>query len=296
MIIRRLQILFVVAWLANLPVGTALFAKGSSILKTQDELSEVMRVIEEHLPGVTESEIVAAALSGLKGHFSGRFLIADPDQTPDEDESSLQLEVVKERYALARLVGISDAGDSFTKAWSELDPGLEIEGLVLDLRESSGNDYRSAVALVDLISDSSGPLLEIDGVDLPSMSKGRLVNVPVVALIGSETQGAGEAVAAAIRQQRIGLLVGGKTSGLVSASKAITLSSGIVVSLSEGIVKTAAGDSLSNDGVSPDIVIEEGSDRIESEDLGGDPVMAAALDFLTGLSVLKNAQLKGLGR
>ena len=80
---------------------------------------------------------------------------------------------------------------------------------------------------------------------------------PVVILVNHETRGGAEALAAALRYHRAGVLIGGPTAGSAAVFKEVPLpgESGNRLRFSVAAVMTPDGISLSANGVEPDLLV-----------------------------------------
>jgi hypothetical protein len=76
-----------------------------------------------------------------------------------------------------------------------------------------------------------------------------------MALINRRTAGAAEALAAVLRQERIGLILGGPTAGEAYVFKEFPLESGQRLRVATQRVKLAGGEWIGSEGVKPDIAV-----------------------------------------
>ncbi len=113
--------------------------------------------------------------------------------------------------------------DQARKALNELD-GLGAAGLVIDLRGNTGGPESEMSEFADLFIGPDQVLWlsrPLDGRFKRTRSQTEAaVRLPIIVLVDGKTAG-GELVAAAIKRNKRGKLVGQKTSGLVSGKKLV---------------------------------------------------------------------------
>ncbi|MFW6125375.1 MAG: S41 family peptidase, partial [Pirellulales bacterium] len=162
---------------------------------------------------------------------------------------------------------------SFQKTTSqELDAALwrlhrkGMRGLILDMRGNPGGLLTSAVEVSDKFVQR-GAIVSTRGRAAGqswrySAQQGKTWNVPLVVLIDGDSASASEIVAACIRDQRRGTLVGRTTYGKGSVQTIFPLQS-----VSTGLRLTTArfyspsGHPLDHVGVQPDVVVEQSAYR-----------------------------------
>ena len=96
----------------------------------------------------------------------------------------------------------------------------KIKGLILDLRFAAGTDYRAAATAADCFLNSEQLLLDWGTGSARATLKSNAITVPVAVLVNSETSAAAEALAAALRECSIGLILGATTAGPCPRPKA----------------------------------------------------------------------------
>ena len=130
----------------------------------------------------------------------------------------------------------------------------DVDGIVLDLRTSSGDDEKAAGKLAGLFMGQK-PVMRIaeTAVDELEVVPGgdAVTQAPVVVLISDTTRGTAEAIAAAFYENGRGVLVGTPTSGRARIASYIELKNGGVLELLNKSVKTGNGNALDGRGVFP---------------------------------------------
>ena len=130
----------------------------------------------------------------------------------------------------------------------------DVEGIILDLRTSSGDDEKAAGKLAGLFMGQK-PVMRIaeTAVDELEVVPGgdAVTEAPVVVLISDTTRGTAEAIASAFYENSRGILVGTPTSGRARIASYIELNNGGMLELLNKSVKTGGGNSLDGRGVFP---------------------------------------------
>jgi C-terminal processing protease CtpA/Prc len=133
-----------------------------------------------------------------------------------------------------------------------------IKGAVLDLRFADGGDYAGAGAAADCFMNSDQLLLNWGTGAAHATIKGDSISVPLVVLVNSQTSEAAEALAAALREGGVGLLIGGRTAGQANVFKDFPLANGDKLRIAVGEVKLGNGTAFAGP-VEPDIVVNVSS-------------------------------------
>lgn len=147
-----------------------------------------------------------------------------------------------------------------------LENGKELTGYILDLRNNSGGLLGSAVSvasefvdeglITELKSPNSSQEFESSGNDLP--------NLPLVVLINDGTASASELVAAAIRGNDMGILVGRDSFGKGLVQTTHEVSGGLKVKISSSRYLTPGGKGIPDEGLNPDIEASSRSDDLKT--------------------------------
>ena len=135
-----------------------------------------------------------------------------------------------------------------------------LHGLVLDLRGNPGGFLNEATELVDLFI-SSGVIVETrgrNGVIMQSYSAtlGTRFDFPVAILINAGSASASEIVAGALQAHKRAIILGTPSFGKASVQNMIRLPDGASLKLTVGRYYTPDGRSIQNQGITPDIYVE----------------------------------------
>ena len=130
----------------------------------------------------------------------------------------------------------------------------DLEGIILDLRASTGDDERAAAKLAGLFIGQE-PIMRIaqtatEEVEVVPGSDA-VTNTPVVVLMSDMTRGTAEALAAAFYENMRGVLVGTPTAGLARIATRIDLENGGALELMNKSLKTGTGRIIDGRGVFP---------------------------------------------
>lgn len=217
---------------------------------------EVLGLIRSNLPGAKAEELDHAALQGLLERHRGRVLLANAASAAASAGGMARTNVFDEAFASLRIATVgAGSAEQVRGAFDQLNAAKKLKGLVLDLRGAKGSDYSAAVAVADLFLDGEKPQLEVAGKTLRSTSKATAISLPVAILMNRQTSGAAEALAALLRQNRTGLLIGGVTAGEAFLFKDFPLSTGQQLRIATGSVRLAGGAALTGDGLRPDVPV-----------------------------------------
>jgi C-terminal processing protease CtpA/Prc len=174
----------------------------------------------------------------------------------------------------AVLIEIDSLPEGAAETIAELVPAGR--ALVVDLRELAWGVEAEAVAVADLFA-TSGQLAGWEGRKAGSQAyaatEGGIDSEPPVVLVGPETEGVGEILAAALRRSGSSL-VGGRTVGHASHMRFIE-SGDLTLWLPVGKWLRADGTAINGNGVEPDEEVAS-----PDEDSDADPVLDRALEML----------------
>lgn len=217
---------------------------------------EVLSLVRSNLSGVKADELDRAALQGVLERHRGRVLLVNSSTADAASGALARTNVFEDSFASIRIARVgAESAEQLKAALDGLAARRKVKGLVLDLRAARGSDFASAVAVANLFLDTEKPQLEIGGKTLRSTAKAAPIALPVAILVNRQTSGAAEALAALLRQNRTGLLIGGITAGEAFVFREFHLSTGQQLRIATGSVRLAGGPALTGDGVLPDLPV-----------------------------------------
>lgn len=146
--------------------------------------------------------------------------------------------------------------DEVRNALSTLrDQSSAIDGLILDLRGNGGGYLQAAIQVASLFVDRGEPIVRVrerDNRTQTSSSYGNDVpNWPMAVLVDGGTASAGEILAGAIRDHRMGLLIGRTTFGKGVVQSGFNTSGGGMLFLTTAQYFTPDGHKVHDVGLTP---------------------------------------------
>ena len=160
--------------------------------------------------------------------------------------------------------------------------GKYSNGLLLDLRVAHSADDWPLLELLAIFGN--GPMGKISGTSeqtpltVTGQDVGGTQKVPLVLLVGAETQGASEIFAAALQASRRAVLVGQPTPGKVMRYNTSTLPDGSQMYYAISSYINPAGVDIGRSGVKPDVAVPDVWDQVNDK---YDPVILRALQQIT---------------
>lgn len=160
------------------------------------------------------------------------------------------------------------------------------EKILLDLRDTSGDDPKQGVRLANLFI-KQGTLAMLVGQKFPEQTftadpAKDVTDSPLVVLVNRGTYGAAELAAGAIEDSKRGDVVGERTFGEGSVQKTLELPDGAALLLTIAKYESPSGNKIQDNAVNPNVAVSVPSD----EDL--QPAATKTDDILNkGLAVLK---------
>jgi carboxyl-terminal processing protease len=157
----------------------------------------------------------------------------------------------------------------------------KLDGLILDLRIASSSRGWPLEALYTMFYNGAmgefynrndKQLVEVKGQDVFSSQK-----VPLAVLVGQNTTGSPEILAASLQAQERAMVFGENTPGSIEAATSYYLPDGSEVFIETTSFVLPNGDDVGATGVVPDVVVEAGWDEILPNN---DPVLNEALQYL----------------
>ncbi len=148
--------------------------------------------------------------------------------------------------------------------------GKELRGLVLDLRNNPGGLLDQAVAISDRFLPGNLTVVTTQGrngrntTEEKSRDRDTERNYPVVVLVNAGSASASEIVAGALQDHSRAVLMGTPTFGKGSVQTLIELEDGSGLKLTIAKYYTPKGRSIQERGITPDFVVGEGPEKVES--------------------------------
>ena len=132
--------------------------------------------------------------------------------------------------------------------------------LVLDLRQNPGGLLDEAINVSSQFAAAKEPVVHVEArgekrETYPSLGKERFP-LPLVVLVDGNSASASEIVAGAIKDLKIGTIMGVKTFGKGTVQTFFRLEDGSGIKLTTARYLTAGGNSIHEKGIEPDVVVE----------------------------------------
>ncbi len=235
---------------------------------------QIVAINNEPVEGLSLSEVLVKikGKSGTKVTLS----IIRSDSAPFNVEiprgvikrDSVEMDI-KDGIATVRIFRFgTDTNAKFRSAVDQI-IAQNIKGVILDLRSNPGGFLDSGVAVANEFI-KSGMIVEErfkNGSKTPftADSKGRLTEVEVVVLVNGGSASAAEIVAGALQDNKRATVMGESTYGKGSVQEVAQFSDGSALRVTVAKWYTPAGNSISDEGVKPDKVVEYISGTVDNQ-------------------------------
>ncbi len=233
------------------PADTAGISAGDLIVQINGKLvrnmsdAELASVISGFNSGTSKIKILSPRGSKDVVLRRATVIVADADivHRSNPDNGGI-LEIIVHKVSDGAVDIVKKALNTYTDA----------EGIIFDLRASSGDDERAAAKLAGLFMGEI-PVMRIvetamDEVEVVPNAKA-ITEMPVVVLMSDQTRGTAEAIASAFYETKRGVLVGTPTAGSARIATVIDLNNGGALELLNKSVKSGQGQVIDGRGVFP---------------------------------------------
>jgi carboxyl-terminal processing protease len=161
----------------------------------------------------------------------------------------------------------------------------DLDGYILDLRNNPGGLLSQAIKITDAFLDG-GEIVSTRGRDkndikIYTAKKGDILKrKPLIVLINRGSASASEIVSGALKDHKRAILLGEKTFGKGSVQSIIPLKKNGALRLTIAKYYLPSGQSISEIGVEPDILIKEQKENFKINDGINDNQLVYALNLL----------------
>ena len=166
-----------------------------------------------------------------------------------------------------RLKSFNENSDKqFLKTVKEFERKTKIKGYVLDLRNNPGGLLAQAINITDFFLND-GEIVSTKGRKISETRKfyakkgDEIKGKPIVVLINNGSASASEIFAGALKDHKRAIILGENSYGKGSVQSIIPLKNGGGMSLTISKYYLPSGESISEVGVTPDILVEEEGDE-----------------------------------
>ena len=184
-------------------------------------------------------------------------------------------------YLLFPPVGYDTLDEDVLKSLQAFTTNRKLEGLILDLRIASSTRGWPLEAIYTMFYD--GPMgdfytrndkqsVRVEGQDVFGSQE-----VPLVVLVGRNTSGTPEILAASLQTHERATVIGEKTPGSIEGATSYYLPDGSELFIQTTSFMLPNGDEVGTQGVTPDVTVEAGWDEILPNQ---DPVLDKAIEHL----------------
>ena len=186
-------------------------------------------------------------------------------------------------YLLFPPVGYDTLEEDVVRSLQALTTNRTLEGLILDLRVASSTRGWPLEAIYTIFFN--GPmgefynrndkqLIQVEGQDVFGSQE-----VPLVVLVGRNTNGTPEILAASLQAHKRATVIGEKTPGSIEGATSYYLPDGSELFIETTSFMLSTGEEIGTQGVLPEFLVETGWDEIQPND---DPVLDQAIEHLDG--------------
>tara|TARA_B100001248_G_scaffold89936_1_gene66482 strand:+ start:1917 stop:3053 length:1137 start_codon:yes stop_codon:yes gene_type:complete len=181
---------------------------------------------------------------------------------------SVSSEIVSEKNNIAylRLKSFNENSDNqFLKSIKSFEKNSKIKGYIIDLRNNPGGLLTQAINITDFFLDD-GEIVSTKGRKISETRKffarrgDEIKGKPIVVLINNGSASASEIFAGALKDHKRAVILGENSYGKGSVQSIIPLKNGGGMRLTISKYYLPSGKSISEVGVTPDILVEEVSD------------------------------------
>jgi len=223
------------------------------------DFKEVYDLVHSHLAGESEADLNHAAVQGLLNQLHSKVWL-DNGQSETNAASGGPLLAKSSLYdgpiAYLRIGRVGEGlASQVSAALKDLKGTNQLKGIIFDLRFADGHDYAAAASVADLFTSRAMPLLDWGNGYVRSTAKADAITLPVAILVNQETAAAAEAMAAVLRANDRGVILGANTAGEATVGREFPLKNGQRLRIATAAVKLADGETLSANGVKPDIQV-----------------------------------------
>ena len=224
------------------------------------EFQEVYQIVLTNLPGISRTDLDRAAMQGILSNlFPKVSLIASESSSssPAQTGQVAKATVIEGHIGYFQIAQVGEGlASSLQDDYRRLNATNKLEGVVLDLRYANGADYAPIIQVAGLFLKEEKPVLDWGSGMRSASPAGEPIKLPVAVLVNGETKGAPEALAGALRELGVAILLGSKTAGQAMVAKDFVLQNGEKLAVMSGAVVLGDGSKLPPSGVKPDIQVE----------------------------------------
>jgi len=315
----RDNLLTVISPIDGTPAHEAGLKAGDKIVKIDDEATRGITLIDavKKLRGEPGTSVALVVLREKEKKLLNFTIKRD----------IIKITSVKEARIIDGEIGYIKLVEFQENTKKEMDDALrEIEAkgmksLILDLRNNPGGLLDSALEIADKFLPAGAVIVSTKGrgqeraTEFRSSRKDGYRNYPLLVMVNDGSASASEIVAGAVQDNNRGLILGVRTFGKGSVQTVVPLADGSALRITTAKYYTPSGRSIINDGIEPDIAVEEkeyatSAERtaedifvdLEKGDIGKatepdktpyDHQLSTAVSVIKGIAAYKNKGIDG---
>ncbi|MEK7123357.1 MAG: S41 family peptidase [Patescibacteria group bacterium] len=279
----------VVSIFENSPAEKAGLKAGDAIIKVKDEDGEIT---------INSSLTLLDVVKKIRGKIGTKIqLTVSRQRVPGTLKIEITRGAIKIINTAAKTIG--DVGyiklNSFTNSSpKEISSAIEklknngAKKLILDLRNNGGGLLNAANDIATMFLPAGKIITSLKGrgeklLKTRVSGGGKYSEIPLVVLTNGYSASASEILAAAIKENGRGKIIGETTFGIGSVQSVITLSNGGSIHLTTAKFYSPNGNVIHEKGVSPDVEVKiENPDNFKMGDQKNDAQLAKAMELLVG--------------
>ena len=283
----RENIVTVIAPLADTPAEKAGIIAGDVIVKIDNKSTEGMRIDE----AVKLIRGERGTVVDLQVFREGELEFLDIPITRDKiDIPTVKTEIIDTTFVIALYSFNAVSQGQVAQALKEY-LASDADTLVLDVRGNPGGYLQSAVNISSYFLPAGKVVVSEEFSDSSQndvfRSRGRQIQAfnpsNLVVLVDGGSASAAEILAGALKDHEVATIIGAKTFGKGSVQELVNLNDGSSLKVTVARWLTPNGVSISENGLTPDIVIARTPQQRMAEE---DPQLTAAVKFLAGEEVV----------
>ena len=239
----------------------------------------IVRLDGDSVRGMTLSDAVSR-MRGEQGSDITLTVVRDGEDQPLEititrdiiQVESVRSEMLEDGYGYVRVSNFQTrTARDLVSAIEELKEANGLKGLVLDLRNNPGGILNGAVGVSDAFLDG-GRIVYTEGrldeaqIEYDASPGDVLDGVPMVVLVNRGSASASEIVAGALQDHGRAIIMGQNSFGKGSVQTILPLSEQTGIKLTTARYFTPDGRSIQDEGITPDIALDETLRVSRSED------------------------------
>ena len=291
-----------------LPVLGAHAGGGTNDLRGASEVIDALKAHYVDREKLDSKLLNDATVAGILNALGQGAQLLSADQVASNAAASSRPPKLREPLARAEIIepsiGYIRIADVKEETMAALDVELKkfsaekADGYVLDLRFADGTNYSAAAAVASRFLPADQELFELKQAEggekkfRTSEAKeslaAELSEVPLMLLVNGQTRGSAEALAAALRAQDRGIVIGAKTAGSAAEWQEFKLKDGRVLRVATAKITLPKSGEVFPDGIVPDVPVKI-DPKIET-----DVLLNAATNVTLTASLQPRTKKKGL--